>query len=378
MTFDQGVGSGRSGDLPPPGPALPPPGHDLPPPGPALPPPGPALPPPGPGVPAPGPADWHRLTPEELTRLHQPGVVPLRPLTLGDVFGGALQTMRRNPSATVGTALVVLALFLVPSYLGSLAVARATTLAEEDAFVLTGLVNLLFFGLASVALTGMIVYVVSEAVLGDRVGLRQTWAAVRSRIPALLGTLLLIGVLLTVALVVVAALLVGVGVAVSGAGDGGVLTGVLLVLALGLGLVVLLAWAGARVSLATAVVVLEKAGPWRALRRTWALTSGVQAWRILGVTALAGLVTGLFATAVQLPVTTVTFLLLDGLSGGLSPVHPVVLLTDHVVQVVVQAFSIPFSAGVTALLYLDQRIRREGLDVTLYQAAHARAGRRGR
>ena len=29
------------------------------------------------------------------------------------------------------------------------------------------------------------------------------------------------------------------------------------------------------------------------------------------------------------------------------------------------------SAGVTALLYLDQRIRREGLDVALYQAAQA-------
>ena len=116
----------------------------------------------------------------------------------------------------------------------------------------------------------------------------------------------------------------------------------------------------------------------RALRRSWTLTRGWQAWRVLGITLLAGLVTGLFATMVQLPVTTVTFLALDGLSGGLSPVHPGVLLTDHLVQVVVQAFSIPFSAGVTALLYLDLRIRREGLDVSLVRAAQARAVGRAR
>ena len=47
-------------------------------------------------------------------------------------------------------------------------------------------------------------------------------------------------------------------------------------------------------------------------------------------------------------------------------------------QLLVQAFVIPFTAGVTALLYLDQRMRREGLDVSLYRAAQARAAARQR
>jgi hypothetical protein len=286
--------------------------------------------------------------------------------------------MRRNPSATIGLALVVLALLLVPSYLGSLAVTRFAGLAEEDLAVLVQLVNLLFSGLASIALAGMIVHVVGEAVLGDRVGLGQTWAAVRGRIPALLGALLLIALLFVLVTGLLVVGVVGLVLATEGVGEGAVVGLVVLAVVLSLAFLVLLLWGSARVSLTTAAVVLEKAGPWRALRRSWALTRGWQAWRVLGITMLAGLLTSVFAAMVQLPVTTATLVALDGLSGGLSPVHPVVLLTDHLVQVVVQAFSVPFSAGVTALLYLDQRIRREGLDVGLVQAAQARAAGRAR
>lgn len=377
MTFDPGTPPDGRRDLPPPGTQLPPPGGQLSPPGPLLPPPGSQLSPAG-APPRQEPPAWHHLPPEQLARLHQPGIVPLRPLYLGDIFGGALQTMRRNPSATIGTALVVLALLLVPSYLVSLAVTRATGLAEEDLAVLVQLVNLLFSGLASIALAGMIVHVVGEAVLGDRVGLAQTWQAVRGRIPALIGALLLISAFFVLATAAFVAVVVGLVLAMERATDGTLIVLVILLVVLALAFLVAIAWASSRVSLATAAVVLEKAGPWRALRRSWRLTQGWQAWRVLGITVLAGLVTGLFAAMVQLPVTAVMLFALDGLSGGLSPVHPVVLLADHLVQVVVQAFSIPFSAGVTALLYLDLRIRREGLDVALVRAAQDRAALRQR
>ena len=42
------------------------------------------------------------------------------------------------------------------------------------------------------------------------------------------------------------------------------------------------------------------------------------------------------------------------------------------------SYVVPFTAGVTALLYLDQRIRREGLDGALVRAAQARAAARTR
>lgn len=346
----------------------------------ALPP--PPRPPGGPVPPAPGQQPsvpqphqvWHRLPPEDLTRLHQPGIVPLRPLGVGDVFGGALQTMRRNPGATIGTGLLVLSLLLVPSYLGSLAVLQVGALAPEDRGVLLTLVAMLFSMLASVALTGMIVHVVGEAVLGDRAGLADTWRAVRGRLPALLGTVLLVSVLLG-ALAVVAVLgLVLLGWLASGVGE----LGLVVVVVLGLlALVLLLVWAGIRMSLAPAAVVLEGVGPWRGLRRAWSLTTGRQGWRVIGITLLAAVLTGIFTTVVQLPVTFGAMLV-----GGLDPVgdqdllSPLMVGVDHLVQLVVGSFTIPFTAGVTALLYLDQRIRREGLETALLHAAQARAAAR--
>jgi hypothetical protein len=39
----------------------------------------------------------------------QPGIIPLRPLTLGDIFNGAVRYIRANPKATLGlTAAVVI------------------------------------------------------------------------------------------------------------------------------------------------------------------------------------------------------------------------------------------------------------------------------
>ena len=361
---------------PPPGaraiPSYPPPGAPA---TPSYPPPG-STPPPGPpdaGPPA-APPLWHRLPPEELARLHQPGIDPLRPLGVGDVLGGALQTMRRNPGATIGTGFVVLTLLLVPSYLGSLAVLQVGALAPEDRTVLLTLVSMLFSMLGSVALTGMIVHVVGEAVLGDRVGLSDTWRAVRGRLPALLGTVLLMSLLLGALAVVATLALVLLGWAVSGAGD----VGLVVVVVLGiLGLAVLLVWAGIRMSLAPGAVVLERLGPWRGLRRAWSLTSGRQGWRVVGITVLAGVLTGIFSTAVQVPVT-VGAMVVGGVDvfGQEGLLSPLLVGLDHVVQLVVGSFTIPFTAGVTALLYLDQRIRREGLETALLHAAQARAAAR--
>ena len=381
---DTGISAG-GGQLPPP--TSPPRVPVPPPPGPPGPPPGP--PPGGPGGWQQGPggwqgpgggqqgqSDWQQLPPELITTLHRPGIVPLRPLNLSDIFSGALQTMRRNPGATIGMAFVVLGILLVPSLLGSLALTQVANLTTEDTMAASVVINLVFGGLASVALTGMIIYVVSEAVLGDRADLQTTWRAVRGRIPALVGSILLISVLF-IALLILFILTAGGAIAVAAAADSPALA-VLAIVVATLGLTVLMVWAGCRVGLAPAPVVLEKAGPWRAIVRAWSLTRGGQGWRVVGITVLAGIVASLFSTMVQLPVSFVVLLGLEGVLGPLSPVSPALMVTDHLVQLLVQAFTIPFTAGVAALLYLDQRIRREGLDVTLTHAAQARAAARAR
>ncbi len=49
----------------------------------------------------------------------------------------------------------------------------------------------------------------------------------------------------------------------------------------------------------------------------------------------------------------------------------VVVLGTYLSQVVVGTVTTPFTSGVTALQYVDQRIRKEGLDVELIAASQA-------
>lgn len=357
MTGESSPGQGFGGFGPPPGQ-----GHGI-----------PGQPAAGPGEPPP----WHHLPPEQLARLHQPGVVPLRPLNLGDIFAGALQTMRRNPEATIGTGFIVLAVLLVPSLLLSLLLTRAAaSAASADLQVLTTLLSALSAMLGTVALTGMIVHVVGEAVLGDRARLADTWRATRGRIPALLGNVLLLALLATVFVAV------GVGgiflLALLAQAIDAVWLAVLLGIVLGLGMFVVLIWASCRLSLAPAAVVLERMGPVRALGRAWSLTRGGQGWRVTGITLLAGLLANIFTAAVQTPIIFATLLLLDPTGVVDNPISPLMLVIDHLSQLVVNALVIPFTAGVAALLYLDQRMRREGLDVVLVRAAQDRATARAR
>ncbi|OLT17228.1 hypothetical protein BJF80_03395 [Serinicoccus sp. CUA-874] len=367
---------------PPPGGQGPPDRTPLPPPVP----PGPMDPPPGqaPGAqqwqqPAPPQQwqqppqqqpQWQQLPPEQLARMHQPGVVPLRPLTLGDIFGGALQTMRRNPEATIGMGFIVLAVLLVPSLLLSLLLGNVLTgMSDLDVQALQLTLGAIFSGLSSITLTGMIVHVVGEAVLGDRAGLGDTWRAVRSRLLALVGTVLLIGLMTVIAAVALVLLIVLI---VAALGDSAL--SVLLVVLLSLGALVGLVWAACRLSLAPAPVVLERVGPWRGIARAWTLSTGGQGWRIVGITMLAGIVTAILAGVIQVPITGALIAALG--PAWLDPLSPAALVTDHALQLVVGALTIPFTAGVTALLYLDQRIRREGLDVSLVRSAQARAAQR--
>ncbi|WP_151526191.1 hypothetical protein [Serinicoccus kebangsaanensis] len=322
--------------------------------------------------PTPHQPQWHQLPPEQLARMHQPGVVPLRPLTLGDIFGGALQTMRRNPEATIGMGFIVLAVLLAPSLLLSLLMSNAlTSLSDVDLQAVNLLLSTIFSSLASIALTGMIVHVVGEAVLGDRAGLGDTWRAVRGRLLALVGTVLLMGVLAVIAIIALVVVIAGL-VAV---GDGALV--ILLVVLLSIAAVVGFVWAACRLSLAPAPVVLERIGPWKGIARAWSLSRGGQGWRIVGITILAGIVTSVLAAVVQLPVAAAVMAAL-GPTGMMDPMSPTLLVTDHALQLVVGALTIPFTAGVTALLYLDQRIRREGLDVSLVRAAQERAASRSR
>jgi hypothetical protein len=308
---------------------------------------------------------------------HQPGVVALRPLRLGDFFDGAFKTIRRNPAAMVGLAAVVTTVFLVVPFVLTLVLAWTgdlTTglLSEPDAgngaeiSALDGgtamsLLGTLFGALATVVLNGMLVHVVAQAVLGRRTVPGQAWAVTRGRLLGLVG--------LTVLNLVLVVLLLGIPVAagvLAGLGGGwavGLLVGVPLFLAG----VAALAFVQVRYFLLAApALVLERTGVLASVRRAGRL-SHRQFWRLLGVMLLTTLVVGVVSQVVAVPLGLLGLagpLLLPGTGGAL-----VLVFSSYLSQVVVGAVTTPFTSAVVALQYVDQRIRKEGLDVQLIAAA---------
>ncbi|GAB3989240.1 hypothetical protein [Nocardioides marmoraquaticus] len=362
---------GPTGAPPPPGPSpTSPPGPSYgappPPPGYGAAPPSYGAPPPGRGYAHPGrPGPWR-------PPIAQPGVVPLRQLTLGDLFGGALQTIRRNPRTTIALALAVSAAFMALPVLGSLLWGVLDLGGTSDAlleggggplFTFASYSGVLFNLLASLVITGLMTRVVASAVVGRPMRAGEAWARTRGRLPALLG-LVLVSLLLTV-FVVGGFAVVGVLLALAaGGGEVAALVG-----GVGLGLVGLLPLVlvyTRYLLLATPALVLEDLGVGAALRRAGQLSRG-QFWRLLGISVLGQLAAGVVAQVVAVPL---------AVGGGVAMVFvesswgpAVFLLSQNVSTLLTTAIVGPFVAGVTTLQYVDQRFRKEGLDLALLEGA---------
>ena len=305
----------------------------------------------------------------------KPGVVPLRPLTLGDIFGGAFATIRGNPAATLGLALIVHLVVAVPTLALTLLLKRevfpngldlsSTGNAGSNPDLLK--VDLIapaaqiFTYLGSIVLAGMLVVVVSDAVLGRRITMRETWTRIRPRLWPLLGLTLLLAGLALVAVAVV------IGIVVLAAVTVGTALAVILGVLLGLGLLVGVLFLGVRLMMASPALVLEDIGPIHAIKRSWALTRHAF-WRLLGISILATLVAGTISAVVGVPG---SLLNLGGYStDGAASV--LLLIGGQLWAAIVSAAVAPFVTGTTGLLYIDQRMRKEGLDVTLMSAAASR------
>jgi len=213
-------------------------------------------------------------------------------------------------------------------------------------------------------LTGLLTVVIGRSVLGHKITAGEAWRIARPRMAALIGATLLIPLILIGLWVAYAIVLVILAVLhAPGALIGGVA-------ALGaIAAIILTIWFAVMFRMAAQVVVLEREGPARALARSWRLVRG-SFWRVLGITLLAGLIVVVTAGVLQVP-----FSLLAALAGGGNSLLPVTggnvagILISAVGGVVAGAVARPISAGVAVLLYVDLRMRREGLDLVLQTAA---------
>ena len=114
-------------------------------------------------------------------------------------------------------------------------------------------------------------------------------------------------------------------------------------------------------------LMLEDVGIFGAIERGHALTQRAF-WRIFGIAVLTAIITAIAGSMLGVPVS----LVMDGLlSGGLDTRYAALTLTlvNAVTSVVQAAFVAPFTAAVTSLQYVDQRIRKEAFDVELMTRA---------
>ena len=337
----------------------------------AYPPPGygpPTYPPPGYGYPYPNYPSYPRqqpgygMPPPQARRSFAPGIIPLRPLSLSDIFNGAAVYIRANPKATLGLTTVVVVITQIITLIaatGPLAAAgRLTTspdLTGSDVgpWMLSAALGGVVSWLAGILLTGMLTVVAGRAIFGSTISAGETWARIRGRLPALIGLVALeCGGLALLACVVGG--IVGVLAAV-GAGA---------VVILGLPLVLLavatVVYLYTALSFAPVLIVLERLPVIDSMTRSLALVRN-SFWRVLGIRALAWLVVALISAAVAAP-----FDLLGHLAGDAEIVAATVGAVGAAIGTIITA---PFSAGVVVLLYTDRRIRSEAFDLVLQSGA---------
>ncbi|MGO1227873.1 MAG: glycerophosphoryl diester phosphodiesterase membrane domain-containing protein [Brachybacterium sp.] len=316
---------------------------------------------------------------------------PLRPLGLGEVLGAAVRIYRLRARSVLGVAAAVYGVaFVIMTFatgasmvpmigdmqavfedpettttgLGSL---RDVVLMVVSS-VVTMIVSLLSSALVTVALTRV---ALGEAV-GDHVSTADMWATMRRRGLPAVAVVLLIGLLSTVAFVV----LLGLGMLpLILLQEATAVTITLLVIGL-VAAVLASLWVWARTVLAIPALVLEEAGVLGSLRRSFAMTRGRRLWRVLGTTLLLYLlymiavqvIVGVFSTIAMLAY--VAILLISSFEAMLLGMTVLTILS-MVGSYAATFLLAPFlSAGYVAV-YADNRMRHEAWDVELTRRARA-------
>ncbi|OIJ99576.1 DUF7544 domain-containing protein [Streptomyces monashensis] len=311
----------------------------------------------------------------------KPGVIPLRPLGVGEILDGAVSTMRTYWRTVLGISLavalvmnvsmVILQGFVLNDVQTTVSDPNATPSealhALRDTMIGTGVLSVIRTAAMLIA-TALLTTITSRAVLGRPVTTRESWRDARPQILKLLGLLILLALIFVGA--IFAGALPGLLVLIAGGGDNAAAA----LLALGfLGGTVVGVWLLIRYYLAAPALMLERQGIVKSLKRSAKLVRGSW-WRIFGIMLLTLLITLIVSAVVTIPFTLIGAAAsgdgmndLLGANGG--HIGWTTLIIQGIGALVGATLTLPISAGVTVLLYIDQRIRREALDLELARAA---------
>jgi hypothetical protein len=317
---------------------------------------------------------------------------PLRPWLPADLLDNAARTISENKAIMLGLpVLAAIALLAVQAALTEVAVPGGISgfFGADDPFqqagaalLLTYGVQLVLFTVVSSTLAGIIALAAVRSQLAHRVGPRELLRLVRPSLPALAA----VGLVQSLSFVI---LIAGWGLAVFGIGAGAEsaissdVAGAVAVVMMLVGAVLVLIF-GIRLVLAGTVVLMEgrrapeiglyipaRVGIWGSLKRSWQLVRG-KFWRVFGILLFAGVVVNIVGYALQFGVSTllVTVGSWAGDSDGTGATVAAIVIgaATGIATVVTLIASMAFMSAVQALIYLDLRVRREGLDLWMRPA----------
>lgn len=269
-----------------------------------------------------------------------PGAIPLRPLSAGDVIGAGFGVVRRH-LALLGPVAIVISVLSAAAEIAILAgthtldsFASGDWIDEWSRDFSSGKVDSLPMGIYAAVGASSLISIAGAFILS---GLAAACAGVdavqRTRRGGLVAERLRgrIGILIAVSVVVAVVSLAGSLVFVIP------------------GLIVYSAWA-----MAAPAAVLERGSVAGALSRSTRLTRG-RRWRVLGMTLLIVVITAVIDAVISSAVVAAV--------THLSPVAG--LVVSSAVGAVVAAVTSSWIGAVIALLYVDARLRSENLGPTL-------------
>lgn len=291
------------------------------------------------------------------------GIIPLHPMSLGDVIDTAFKLFRATAVPVMLTVAIVYAPLSLIIALGSAnmqqppgAPGDPATAMNPFATMSTAEVVLLAVGYLATLLLGPLVtaavtWIALQREHGVEVGWQDAYRLAWNRFGRIIGATLLLFLLSIAAIVAIAVPAVGLGTINVGLG---ILVGVLLGIPAILAIVVLYYYV-------IPVIVVEDARAWAAIRRAATLLRK-RFWPIVGTIIVAGILIAIIGGVLS-----IGFGLLGFLAG------PGAFVFDALGTTASSMVTVPLAANVALLIYLDARIRHEGLDIEILTADLARA-----
>lgn len=310
----------------------------------------------------------------------KPGIIALRPLNIGDLLQGSIAALRANPSVMFGFTMAVMsvsalisglsAVFLTPS-------PEETLIPGNDApdevlfsfaqsisgTLVTSIGTYIVLFLATNLLTGVLALTVSDAVIGRKTDLPSAWQRLRSRFGSLLGFSLVYGILSTIYIAVFSALIIWLAYIVHQQTEEIFIAVIVALLLFPVALIPLFYFA-LRLLYAPTIITLERQGVGTSVRRSWTLTSGVfwiTCGRYITITLLTSMVSSILSGFIGIFLGLAMLFLPLSYAQGFTQFTTV--LVSGVIMPVVSAF--------VTLMYIDRRIRTEGLADALLRASES-------